>query len=125
MSEETIFHQKMVTSFILERKQYEDPRSCFPMQDDQRKLMRKCRGCGLLHDINGSKKSKTGECFFQKSFFMVAIPSALMRLVIGRGGTNLKHIQEESKVFDLRAAKDKSEIQLRGKMTEVKKALYI
>ena len=73
----------------------------------------------------GQKKSKTGECTFHKSFFMVAIPSALMRLVIGRGGTNLKHIQEESKVFDLRAAKDKSEIQLRGGMTKVKKALYM
>ena len=129
MSEETTFHQKMVTSFILKRKKYEDPRSCFPMKDDRRKLMRKCPGCGLLYDINGSKKSKAGKCTFHRSFFKVAIPSARMGLVTGREGENLKYIRMESEVFDvcthLGAPKGKSEIQLWGGTTEVKKALYL
>ena len=120
MCEEKTFHQKMVTSFILKRKEYEDPKSCFPMKDDRRKLMRKCHGCSLLLDINGSKKSKAGGCTFHRSFFKVALPPG-----IGRGGASLKHIQEESRVFDLRVAKDKSEIQLRGGMAEVKKAMYM
>ena len=52
-----------------------------------------------------------------------------MGLVTGREGGNLKYIRMESEVFDvcthLGAPKGKSEIQLWGGTTEVKKALYL
>ena len=66
MYDETTFHQKVSTSYILNRWEYEDPNiKVFPMLADQRKLMRTCRRFGVLHDIN----FPTGKCTFHRSFF--------------------------------------------------------
>ena len=120
MSHERIFHQKMVSSFILSKAAYEDPTtSCFPMAGcDQRKIMRTCRRCGSLHDINAQPKS----CTFHKSFFRVTIPAGQKGLVMGKGGSRIKEIINVSKAFQLLAPRELPEIWFQGGPTAVDKA---
>ena len=92
--QETTLHQIMIRSFVLSKTAYEDPTSCFPMADDTRQLMRMCRRCGTLHDINGRPES----CPIHKSFFRVTVPGKLMGQVIGKDGSTIKEILRVSKV---------------------------
>ena len=117
--EESEFYQKMVCSFILSRDVYEDPTSCFPMAADQRKILRTCRRCGSLHDIDGPPAS----CTFHKSFFRVTIPAGQKGLVMGKGETRIKQIIKESKVFQLPdVPKALPELWFQGGPTSVDKA---
>ena len=92
--QENTLHQIMVRSFVLSETAYEDPTSCFPMADDTRQLMRLCRRCGKMHDINGRPES----CPIHKSFFRVTVPGKLMGQVIGKDGSTIKEIRSVSKV---------------------------
>ena len=124
MCEESVFYQKLSSCYILKSWEYEDPNRVFPVKDEQRKLMRTCRRCGLLHDIN----FPAGKCTFHRSFFRVTLPEAGLGLVIGRGGSNLKEIQKVSKVSRMTVSRDnwgrfRGEIQLQGGGNEVDHAL--
>ena len=111
MSEESFFHQKIISSsIILSRKEYEDPTNCFPMANDQRKIMRTCRCCGSLYDINAQLQS----CTFHKSFFRVILPARSKGLVIGKGGSRIKEIMKVSNVFVLPLPKEEPEFRLQG-----------
>ena len=123
MCEESALYQQMVSSYILGRKDYEDPNNLFPMKEDQRKVMRTCRRCWVLHDIN----FPSGRCSFHRSFFRVTVPETCMGLVIGRGGSHLKQIREKSGVSHLTIPKDEggrsgAEIQVQGGRKEVELA---
>ena len=124
MSEEGAFLQKMTRSYVLSRVDYEDPNRVFPMKEDDRKLMRSCRRCGVLHDINSPAAE---ECNFHKSFFRLTVPQARVGLVVGRGGRTINEIRERSKVSNLTIPKNergrfKGEIQVEGGSGEVEHA---
>ena len=117
MCDENTFYQELTSHFVLGPSEYTDPNRLFPMVDDQRQQMRRCRRCGVLHDIN----APLGKCAFHKSYFKVTLiailiiivyplflkvtfPEAGIGLVIGRGGSNLKEIQRMSNVTTLTVA---------------------
>ena len=109
----------MVSSYILSRDTYEDPTSCFPMGGNtQRKIMRTCRRCGSLHDIDAPPRS----CTFHRSFFRVTIPDGQKGLVLGKGGSRIKEIINVSKAFQQLAPRELPEIWFQGGPPAVDKA---
>ena len=109
----------MVSFYILSRDAYEDPTSCFPMGgNDQRKIMRTCRRCGSVHDIDAPPRS----CTFHKSFFRVTIPAGKKGLVLGKGGSRIKEIINVSKAFQQLAPRELPEIWFQGGPPAVDKA---
>ena len=141
MCDENTFYQELTSHFVLGPSEYEDPNRLYPMVGDQRQQMRRCRRCGVLHDIN----APVGKCAFHKSyfketliaivivtvhllFFKVTFPETGIGLVVGRGGSNLKEIQRVSNVTTLTVAKKtsgrfKGEIELQGGEREIRTAL--
>ena len=121
MSEEGVFFQK-ISSYLLTNVDYEDPSRVFPIKEDERKLMRTCRRCWVLHDINS-----VGECKFHSSFYRLTVSRNRVGLIIGKKGKNVKEIRKRSKVSNITAVNDKEgkftgEIQLQGGGEEVDQA---
>ena len=87
ISEEGDFFQK-ISSYILTNQDYEDPSRVFPIKEDERKVMRTCRRCWVLHDINSA-----GECNFHSSFYRLTVPQARVGREGGKCQGNKKEVQ--------------------------------
>ena len=77
MCDENTFYQELTSHFVLGPSEYTDPNRLFPMVDDQRQQMRRCRRCRVLHDIN----APVGKCAFHKSYFKVTLILSLSLLL--------------------------------------------